>query len=74
MAADAECQVSAEPPAEGTFEIVVVERGDSLGTIAKHHLGDPKRWKEVYGANRDKLADPDRIYCGMTLRVPKGTC
>lgn len=58
------------PPA-GSFDVVVVKRGDSLAKIARDRLGDVERWREIFAMNSDKLIDENRIYCGMTLRVPK---
>ncbi len=58
-------------PAPGTFDVHVVVRGDTLGKIARDRLGDAQRWREIFDMNSDKLVDPDRIYCGMTLRVPR---
>lgn len=58
-------------PEPGSFTLHVVERGDTLGKIARDRLGDAQRWREIFDMNRDRLVDPDRIYCGMTLRVPK---
>lgn len=71
LAEDPEYANPAPLPAPGTFEIVVVARGDSLSKIARDRLGDLKRWPEIFAMNRDRLADPDRIYCGMTLRIPR---
>lgn len=58
-------------PEAGSFDIHVVERGDTLSTIARDELGDIGRWPEIRDMNSDKLIDPNRIYCGMTLRIPK---
>jgi uncharacterized protein (DUF2235 family) len=71
LAADAEYANPAPLPETGTFDILVVEQGDSLSKIARDRLGDAQRYPEIFAMNRDKLADPNRIYCGMTLRVPK---
>jgi uncharacterized protein (DUF2235 family) len=57
-------------PVAGTYRIVCVEPGDTLGTIAANALGDKKRWREVYAINRDILDDADHIFPGQTLRVP----
>jgi uncharacterized protein (DUF2235 family) len=57
-------------PPEGSFEIVVVEKGQSLSKIAKARYGDPMRYPEIFAMNRDKLWDENRIYAGMSLRVP----
>jgi len=43
-----------------------VRRGDTLTKIAgAHHT----TWKRIYAANRDAIADPDRIYIGQRLHV-----
>jgi ABC-type amino acid transport substrate-binding protein len=55
-----------------TGRVVVVQRGDSLSGIAQRELGSVDRWKELYAANQDVVGpDPNEIYSGMRLRVPK---
>jgi nucleoid-associated protein YgaU/thioredoxin-like negative regulator of GroEL len=56
----------------GTVVDHTVRRGETLGTIARDHLGDAARWRAVWGANPN-LADPDRIFPGEVLSVPKLT-
>jgi ABC-type amino acid transport substrate-binding protein len=52
--------------------VVVVGRGESLSMIAGRELGSVERWKALYEANRDVVGpDPDLVYAGMRLRVPK---
>jgi len=51
----------------GTY---IVQKGDSLSKIAKHHLGDANAWKKIFEANRDVLDDPDKIFPGQTLKLP----
>ena len=34
-------------------------------------LGDAKRWKEIWAANKDLIKDPDLIQVGWKLRIPK---
>lgn len=53
----------------GWEEHVVVGK-DTLGSIARQHLGDAKRWREIWDVNRDRILDPDDIATGMILRVP----
>lgn len=60
--------VSAEP---ATF--YTVKSGDTLSKIAKQFYGDPQRYTELFEANKPMLKDPDRIYPGQVLRVPKAT-
>lgn len=57
-------------PAPGSFKILRVRAGDTLGTIASSQLGDSKRWKEVFEMNRDCIDDANHIYPGQPLRVP----
>ncbi len=57
-----------EPAPESKFYTVV--RGDTLGKIAKEHLGDARRYPEIFEANKPMLTDPDKIYPGQVLRIP----
>ncbi|WP_200216810.1 BTAD domain-containing putative transcriptional regulator [Micromonospora coerulea] len=56
--------------------VYVVERNDSLSTIAKRWLGDSGRWPEICQLNRHRhftggvLRDCDLIYPGWELRLP----
>lgn len=60
------------PPAPA-FVNHTVERGESLSKIAKYWTGDANRWKEIFEANRDQLADPNKIDVGQVLRIPVRT-
>ena len=44
-----------------------VKAGQTLSDIAEELLGDRKRWKALYDANKDRLPSPDRIREGMKL-------
>ena len=58
---------------EGTEEAVfyTVQKGDTLGKIARDHLGSAKRYTEIFEANQPLIKDPNLIYPGQTLRIPK---
>ena len=58
-------------PHERDALIYVVAPGDTLISIARHVLGDEKRWEEIYELNRDQLESPDLIVPGMKLRLPE---
>ena len=58
-----------EPAPEALF--YTVKKGDTLGAIAKEHLGSAGRYTEVFEANRPMLEHPDRIYPGQVLRIPR---
>jgi len=45
-----------------------VQRGDTMGKIAKKLLGSSKRWREVARANPQ--IDPNRLEAGMALNIP----
>ncbi|MEM9916511.1 MAG: peptidoglycan-binding protein LysM [Bacteroidota bacterium] len=48
-----------------------VKKGDSLSKIAKKYYGDPMKYKAIFKANKPMLKDPDKIYPGQTLRIPR---
>ncbi len=48
-----------------------VKSGDSLSKIAKKYYGDAKAYDAIFEANKPMLKDPDKIYPGQMLRVPK---
>ena len=58
-----------EPGAEPKFYTVV--KGDKLWAIAETTLGSGERYNEIFEANKPMLADPDKIYPGQVLRIPR---
>jgi len=56
-------------PQEPVF--YTIESGDSLSKIAKEQYGDAMKWKSLFEANREVIEDPDRIYPGQQIRIPK---
>jgi sugar lactone lactonase YvrE len=49
----------------------VVRPGETLRLIARRQYGDEKKWRSMLAANRNLIENPDRIYPGQTLRVPR---
>lgn len=49
-----------------------VKKGESLWEIAKKELGDGRRWKEIFEANKERIDDPNLIRAGQKLLIPKG--
>lgn len=48
-----------------------VQKGDTLSAIAKRHYGDASKYPKIFEANRPMLSDPDKIYPGQVLRIPR---
>jgi nucleoid-associated protein YgaU len=48
-----------------------VKAGDTLGKIAKEHLGNANAYMDIFNANRDLLDDPDKIKPGQVLKIPQ---
>jgi len=66
---------AAESAPPGTYDTYVVQKGDSLWSIAAKPeiYGKASRWKRILDANRDVLyGKPDHIRPGMTLKIPRG--
>lgn len=51
----------------------VVKKGDSLWWIAKYKdvYNDPYLWPILYDANNKALKNPNKIYPGMKLQIPR---
>lgn len=47
-----------------------VKAGDTLGAIAKEHLGSAGAYMKIFELNKDQLTDPDKIKPGQVLRLP----
>jgi ABC-type amino acid transport substrate-binding protein len=50
--------------------IYKVVPGDTLSGIARDHLGNMRRWPEIWEANRGRIADPNLIDVGWELVLP----
>ncbi len=48
-----------------------VKRGDTLWDISSLYLTSPWRWPELWGMNKEQIANPHLIYPGQTLRLVK---
>ena len=70
-----EATATARQPAEAVSSgengrTIVVQPGDTLSIIALKVYGSAGRWRSIYEANRDKLANPDMVPAGVVLRLP----
>ncbi len=59
------------PEAEEETEFYTVQSGDSLSKIAKQYYGDAMKYPVIFDANREVIKDPNLIYPGQKLRIPK---
>jgi nucleoid-associated protein YgaU len=55
------------PPAGKSY---TVKAGDTLGGIAKEHLGSAGAYMKIFELNKDQLTDPDKIKPGQVLHLP----
>ena len=71
--------VDREPSAAHQPKRVVVQRHNTLWSLAQRHLGDPLRWHEIFELNKNRplpdppggrFTHPDRIFPGQVLLMP----
>ena len=48
----------------------VVQKGDTLYSLARKYYNNQARWKDIYNANRNVLSDPNKLKVGMELVIP----
>ncbi len=59
-----------EPEVQADY--YTIEKGDTLGAIAKKHYGKASAYMRIFEANnKDIISDPDKIYPGQKIRIPK---
>lgn len=58
---------SPEPKKETTY---TVQKGDTLWGIAKKFYGNGSKYTKIYGANKDKIKNPNLIYPKQVLVIP----
>lgn len=57
------------PPVTQGVQDYTVVAGDTLSGIAGRYK---TTWQQLYAMNRDRIANPNRIYTGQKIRVPSG--
>jgi len=53
------------------FDEYIIRYGDTLSGIAEKMLGSPSRYTDIYHANKDRMASPDRLRVGTAIRIPR---
>jgi nucleoid-associated protein YgaU len=64
-----ESDAQAAETAEGEF--YEIKSGDTLSKIAKQFYGNANKYPLIFEANREVIKDPDKIYPGQMIRIPK---
>lgn len=49
----------------------VVQSGDTLSSISRKFYGTPNKWREIFAANRNRLATAGSVKPGQTLKLPR---
>ena len=59
-------------PAKKIGKLYEVKKGESLWRISGHKdvYNDPSKWKKIYEANKNKIANPNVVYPGQRLVIP----
>ena len=70
-APDKAAPAPAAPAAESADELYVIQKGDTLGKIAKQFYGKASAYMKIFEANRGVIENPDLIYPGQAIRIPK---
>ncbi|PQJ78894.1 LysM peptidoglycan-binding domain-containing protein [Polaribacter porphyrae] len=55
---------------ESVYAYHTVEKGETLGKIAKHYFGNAMKYKDIFEANTNILKNPDLIHPGQELVIP----
>lgn len=72
----ADATASGEPakveqaPLTGSDSTVIIRKGDTLWQISRRVYGRGVRYTTIYLANKDQIANPDRILPGQVFGVP----
>jgi len=59
------------PPLRTDVDYYEIVSGDTLSKIAKKFYGDANAYNQIFEANREVIKDPDLIFVGQKIRIPK---
>jgi len=61
-----------EPEAEvAETEYYVIKSGDTLWAVAAELLGNGAKYTEIFEANKEVIKDPNKIFPGQKIRIPR---
>lgn len=60
-----------EPREEEQSKFYEIKSGDNLSKIARQFYGDANKYPLIFEANREVIKDPDKIYPGQVIRIPR---
>ncbi|MCH2191864.1 MAG: peptidoglycan-binding protein LysM [Gammaproteobacteria bacterium] len=60
-----------EPISEEEDQYYTIEKGDTLWGIASKTMGNGAKYTEIFEANKEVIQDPDKIFPGQKIRIPK---
>ncbi|MBQ6534988.1 MAG: LysM peptidoglycan-binding domain-containing protein, partial [Opitutales bacterium] len=71
--APSQASAAAEAPQVGrdTPPTYTVQPGDTLTNISRKVYGKRGRWRDIFDANRDRMATPESLKPGQVLRIPR---
>ncbi|WP_296321590.1 LysM peptidoglycan-binding domain-containing protein [Reyranella sp.] len=55
---------------DGT-QYYLIKSGDTLSAVAKQFYGDANKYPKIFEANREVIKDPNQIFPGQKIRIPK---
>lgn len=59
------------PQPQTEVEYYVIQKGDTLSAIAKQYYGKANDYPRIFEANREVIKNPDLIFPGQKIRIPK---
>lgn len=68
---DSDNLIAPKPEVEVETEYYTIVSGDSLWKIAKKYYGNGNKYPVLFEENREVIKDPDKIYPGQKIRIPK---
>jgi LysM repeat protein len=67
----ASTEVASAHHSDAARRTYAVRTGDTLSGITQRFYGKDANWRSLYAANQSKIRNPDLIYVGEELRLPR---